>query len=136
MKATRRTILAAGGALLATPRIAPGLAQTARYPERPIEITVGFVAGGATDLDARLFGQHLERRLGGSVVVINRAGAGGEVALGAVARARPDGHSLATTNMPGFLTIPIERQAQYKLDDFVGIGNLVVDPCAVTVHAQ
>lgn len=136
MQATRRGILAAGGALLAAPSIAPSLAQTARWPERPVEITVGFVAGGATDLDARLFGRLLESRIGGTVVVINRAGAGGEVALGAVARARPDGHSLATTNMPGFLTIPIERQSQYKLDDFVGIANLVTDPCAVTVHEQ
>lgn len=136
MKATRRGLLAAGGALLATPSIAPSLAQTARWPERPVEITVGFVAGGATDLDARLFARLLEPRIGGTVVVINRAGAGGEVALGTVARARADGHSLATTNMPGFLTIPIERQAQYKLEDFVGIANLVIDPCAVTVHEQ
>lgn len=136
MKATRRGILAAGGALLAAPSIAPSLAQTARWPERPVEITVGFVAGGATDLDARLFARLLEPRIGGTVVVINRAGAGGEVALGTVARARPDGHSLATTNMPGFLTIPIERQAQYKLEDFTGIANLVIDPCAVTVHEQ
>lgn len=136
MSVTRRGLLAAGGALLAAPRIAPSLAQTARWPERPVEITVGFVAGGATDLDARLFARLLEPRIGGTVVVINRAGAGGEVALGAVARARPDGHSLATTNMPGFLTIPIERQAQYKLEDFTGIANLVIDPCAVTVHEQ
>lgn len=136
MKATRRGLLAAGGALLAAPQVAPSLAQTARWPERPVEITVGFVAGGATDLDARLFARLLEARIGGTVVVINRAGAGGEVALGTVARARPDGHSLATTNMPGFLTIPIERQAQYKLEDFTGIANLVIDPCAVTVHEQ
>lgn len=136
MNTTRRGLLAAGGALLAVPSIAPSLAQTARWPERPVEITVGFVAGGATDLDARLFARLLEPRIGGTVVVINRAGAGGEVALGTVARARPDGHSLATTNMPGFLTIPIERQAQYKLEDFTGIANLVIDPCAVTVHEQ
>ncbi|MBR0666228.1 tripartite tricarboxylate transporter substrate binding protein [Roseomonas hellenica] len=136
MSVTRRGVLAAGGALLAAPQVAPLLAQTARWPERPVEITVGFVAGGATDLDARLFARLLEPRIGGTVVVLNRAGAGGEVALGAVARARPDGHSLATTNMPGFLTIPIERQAQYKLEDFTGIANLVIDPCAVTVHEQ
>ncbi|MBR0644638.1 tripartite tricarboxylate transporter substrate binding protein [Plastoroseomonas hellenica] len=136
MSVTRRGFLAAGGALLAAPQVAPSLAQTARWPERPVEITVGFVAGGATDLDARLFARLLEPRIGGTVVVLNRAGAGGEVALGAVARARPDGHSLATTNMPGFLTIPIERQAQYKLEDFTGIANLVIDPCAVTVHEQ
>lgn len=134
MTTTRRTLLAASGASLAAPGIAPALAQANRWPERPIEIVVGFVAGGATDLDARAFASMLEKRIGGSVVVVNRPGAGGEVALASVARARPDGHMLATTNMPGLLTIPIERQAQFKLDDFAGIANLVTDPTAITVH--
>ena len=49
MTATRRGVLAAAGCLLA----APALAQTARFPERPIEIVVGFIAGGGTDLDAQ-----------------------------------------------------------------------------------
>ena len=130
---TRRSLLLA---TLAAPAVAPALAQTNRFPDRPIEIVVGFVAGGATDLDARAYGRLLEQRLGGSVVVVNRTGAGGEVSLASVARARPDGHTLGTTNMPGFLTIPIERSAQYKLDDFVGIANLVTDPSAISVHAQ
>ena len=129
MNMKRRSLLASAGAVLA----APALAQP-RWPDRPIEIVVGFVAGGATDLDARSYAAALEKRIGGSVVVVNRPGAGGEVALAAVARSRPDGHTIGTTNMPGLLTIPIERTAQFKLDDFVGIGNLVTDPSAITVH--
>lgn len=126
MKATRRAILAVP--LLA----APALAQPWR-PERPVEIVVGFVAGGATDLDARLLARFLEPRLGVPVVVQNRPGAGGEVALAAVARSRPDGHVIGTTNMPGLLTIPIERQAQFKLDDFAPVANVVTDPSAISV---
>ena len=129
MSMTRRGLLAASGAALA----APALAQP-RWPERPVEIVVGFVPGGATDLDARAVAPLLEKRIGGSVVVVNRPGAGGEVALASVARARPDGHVLGTTNMPGLLTIPIERQAQFKLEDFAGIANMVTDPTAITVH--
>ena len=131
MKMQRRSLLASAGALLA----APALAQP-RWPDRPIEIIVGFTAGGGTDLDARSYAAALEKRIGGSVVVVNRPGAGGEVALAAVARSRPDGHTIGTTNMPGLLTIPIERTAQFKLDDFVGIGNLVTDPSAITVHEE
>lgn len=132
MSTTRRGLLAAS--LATTPLAKPALAQ-ARYPERPIEIVVGFVAGGGTDLDARLLARFLEPLLGGTVVVTNRPGAGGELALSAVARARPDGHTIGTTNMPSLLTIPIERAAQFKLDDFAPIANLVTDPSAISTHA-
>ena len=111
MTVTRRGILAATA--LAAPGVAPALGQANRFPDRPVEIVVGFTAGGATDLDARAIAPLLERRLGGTVVVVNRPGAGGEVALASVARSRPDGHTLGTTNMPGLLTIPIERRAQF-----------------------
>ena len=131
MTLTRRALLGTGMATLA----APAIAQP-RWPERPIEIMVGFVAGGGTDLDARAYARLLEQRIGGSVVVVNRPGAGGEVALAATARAKPDGHTLGTTNMPSFVTIPIERQAQFKLDDFAPIANLVSDPSAITVHDE
>ncbi|MCU0946481.1 MAG: tripartite tricarboxylate transporter substrate binding protein [Rubritepida sp.] len=127
----RRTLLGVAPGLLA----APALAQPWR-PERPIEIMVGFVAGGATDLDARLYARFLEPRIGAPVVVVNRPGAGGEVALAAVARARPDGTTLGTTNMPGLLTIPIERPAQFRLEDFAPVGNLVTDPSAISVTAD
>jgi len=75
MKMNRRSLLASAGAVLA----APALAQP-RWPDRPIEIIVGFTAGGGTDLDARSYAAALEKRIGGSVVVVNRPGAGGEVA--------------------------------------------------------
>ncbi len=128
----RRALLTTG--LLALPL--PALAQATRFPERPIEIIVGFTAGGGTDLDARSYARALEQRLGGTVVVSNRPGAGGELALGATARARPDGHTIGTTNYPGLLTIPIERQAQFKLGDFVPLANIVTDPAAITTHAD
>jgi tripartite-type tricarboxylate transporter receptor subunit TctC len=127
----RRTLLGTTPALLA----APALAQSWR-PDRPVEIVVGFTAGGATDVDARLYGRFLEQRIGGTVVVSNRPGAGGEVALAAVARGRPDGTIIGTTNMPGLLTIPIERPAQFKLEDFHGIGNLIGDPSAISVASS
>jgi tripartite-type tricarboxylate transporter receptor subunit TctC len=126
---SRRALL---GSLLAT----PALAQTTRYPDKPIEIFVGFVAGGGTDLDARSYARALEKRLGGIVVVINRPGAGGELALSSVARARPDGHTLGTTNYPSIITIPIERRAQFALEDFAPLANLVTDPSAITVRAD
>jgi len=131
MTITRRTLLGAAGTTLAL----PALAQP-KWPDRPIEILVGFTAGGGTDLDARSYGRALEKKLGGTVVVTNRPGASGELALAAVARAKPDGHTLGTTNYPSIITIPIERRAQFKLDDFAPIANLVTDPSAITVLAD
>ena len=127
----RRLLLVGAGGLLAK----PSLAQP-RFPERPIEIVVGFTPGGGTDLMARTFARFLESRIGGSVVVQNRPGAGGEVAFSAVARSRPDGHTLIATTMPAFLTIPIERTAQYQAAQFAPVALIVSDPSCIAVHEQ
>ena len=114
----------------------PAIAQTRRYPDRPIELIVGFSAGGGTDVTARTFARFLEKELGGSVVVNNRPGASGEIGLAYVARARPDGHVLGITNMPGLVSLPIERRTpQFTLDDFEYVANLVSDPSAFSVPA-
>ncbi len=83
--------LAAGAAALpAVSRIAR--AQT--YPTRPVRIIVGFAAGGATDIVARLIGQWLSERLGQPFIIENRPGAGSNIATEAVVRAPPDGYTL------------------------------------------
>lgn len=133
MRPTRRAVLSAA---VAAPLAAPRAFAQTRFPERPIEIVVGFTAGGGTDVMARIYGRFLENRLGGSVVVQNRPGAGGEVGFAAVARARPDGHTLVATTMPAFLTIPIERNAQYRVDQFAPVANIATDPSCITVLAD
>ncbi|WP_207538335.1 tripartite tricarboxylate transporter substrate binding protein [Sabulicella rubraurantiaca] len=128
----RRVVLSLTTFMLA----APALAQTRRYPDRPVELIVGFAAGGGTDVTARTFARFLERELGGAVVVNNRPGASGEIGLAYVARSRPDGHVMGITNMPGLVSLPIERRApQFTLNDFEYVANLVADPSAFSVHA-
>jgi tripartite-type tricarboxylate transporter receptor subunit TctC len=133
----RSALLTLAAAGLASPALAqPAVAQTRRYPDRPVELIVGFSAGGGTDVTARTFARFLEKELGGSVVVNNRAGASGEIGLAYVARARPDGHTLGITNMPGLVSLPIERRTpQFTLDDFEYVANLVSDPSAFSVPA-
>ncbi|WP_376097428.1 tripartite tricarboxylate transporter substrate binding protein [Roseomonas sp. CCTCC AB2023176] len=128
----RRAIL---GSLLAAPLARPALASNWR-PDRPVELVVGFAPGGGTDIVARLFARHLEQRLGQPITVVNKPGASSEVALSYVARARPDGHVLGLTNMPSFVTIPVERRAQYNLDSFAFLGNIMTDPTGLMVRAD
>ena len=93
MKLPRRRFLhlAAGAAALpAVSRFA--WAQT--YPSRPVRLIVGFPPGGVADMFGRLMGQLLSERLGQQVVVENRAGAGGNLAVEAVLKAAPDGYTL------------------------------------------
>jgi len=104
------------------------------WPDRPIELSVGFAPGGGTDLTARALAVFLEKELGGSVVVVNKPGASSAIALAYVARAKPDGYTLAMTNMPGLVSLPIERDPGFSADDFTYLANLVRDPSAFSVE--
>ena len=86
----------AAAALLALAGAA-ALAQT--YPTRPIKFIVPYPPGGASDVTARLLGQKLSEAYGQPVVIENRPGANGNIALGEVAKAAPDGHTIVMGNV-------------------------------------
>jgi tripartite-type tricarboxylate transporter receptor subunit TctC len=93
MKLPRRRFLhlSAGAAVLP---VAARLACAQAYPARPVRIVVGFTAGSAPDIAARLTGQWLSERLGQQFVVENRPGGATNIATEAVVRAPPDGYTL------------------------------------------
>lgn len=126
--------------ILSACALAAGAAPAwAAWPDdKPIELVVGFAAGGGTDITARTVAQFLTTRTGARVVVVNKAGASGEIGLAYVAKSRPDGYTIGMTNMPGLVTLPIERlgKGQFKSDDFTYIANIVRDPSAFSVLAS
>ncbi|WP_059412165.1 Bug family tripartite tricarboxylate transporter substrate binding protein [Cupriavidus basilensis] len=96
-----KTLLAAAAAIaLAAPPLAAAQGTAQDFPRKPIRIIVPYVAGGSTDLLARLVGQKLTEKWGQPVVVENRPGANGMVGTEFVAKAPPDGYTLGIAS-PG-----------------------------------
>ena len=118
--------------------LATAFGAHAAYPERPIEVIISFPPAGATDALARAVGQGLTEKLGQTVVVQNRPGAGGAIGLIAAARAQPDGYTLylaATTNQAIAAAI-YQQQDASLLKDFVPIGQVGFAPHALIVPAS
>ena len=93
MKLPRRKFLHLAAGAAALPAVSR-LAWAQAYPTRPVRIVVGFPAGSAPDIIARLVGQGLSERLGQQFVIENRPGAGSNIGTEVVVRAPPDGHTL------------------------------------------
>ncbi len=103
----------------------PGFAQTAKLPDGPIKIVAGFAAGGSGDILARLVGAQLEKSLGRTVIIENKAGAGGRTAAQEVTRATPDGSTILVANIVNAVLIPLTfSDAKYHpLKDFTLLGR-------------
>jgi tripartite-type tricarboxylate transporter receptor subunit TctC len=99
MKFPRRAFLHLAVGAAALPAVSR-IARAQAYPSRPVRIIVGFPAGGATDIQARLMGQWLSDRLGQQFIVENRSGASGNIGTEAVAKAPADGYTLLQVVTP------------------------------------
>ena len=132
-RAGRRAILAGAAALPLLPRVA--LSQGA-FPERTITIIVSFAPGGSTDIAVRLIAPALQEILGRPVVIENRGGAGGNIGIGAAARATPDGYTLLGTSSAFVVNPSLYRNAPYDpFKDFQPISTLSASPNVVAVPA-
>ncbi len=95
-------------------------AQTSAWPDKPINMIVGFPAGGPTDLAARSLGPSMQKQLGQTIVIENKPGATGTIAASQVKRAAPDGYTLFVSSIGTFVVAPhLLKQVNYDaLKDF------------------
>ena len=111
------------------------LAQT--YPSRAIRIIVPFAAGGAVDAIARLLGNKLSEQLGQPVVVENRAGAGGNLAPDALAKAAPDGYTILLTTNGLAISPSLYRTLPFDVHkDFVPVTQVVASQLVIAAYPK
>jgi tripartite-type tricarboxylate transporter receptor subunit TctC len=130
--ASRRAILRSVGlavGALASPGFFLRQARAAGYPERPVKIIVPFAPAGPTDIMARVLATHLGGTIGGTVIVENKPGAGGNIGIGAAAHADPDGYTLLITSSAYVVNPGLYDKIPYDpYQDFAPIAELGTSP--------
>ena len=125
----------AGRVLLAG--LSPAGAAEARYPSKPITIVYPYAPGSASDTLSRVVGEVLQKALGQPVIVENKPGAGGTIALEYVSRAQPDGHTLAFTASGAMAVSPHLYKLRFTpTEDLAPITTLVEIPFVFVTRAD
>lgn len=132
MRLFRIIALATFTAIITTPAAAD------KYPSKNIKIIVSTSAGGITDLGARLIGAHMQAMTGETVVIDNRAGGGGNIALEACAKSPPDGYTLCFANTGNVVINPfLHKQLSYSpLTDLAPVAPLGTVPLFIVVNGN
>lgn len=134
---SRRRILLALAAGAAGGSALPAAFAEGAYPSKPITIMVGFAPGGIADALARIVAQLLSEKLGQSVVVDNRAGAGGTIAAAAVARARKDGYTLLMASNGHAINATMMKSLPFDaVADFAAVGGVAASPLVLVVRSD
>ena len=127
----RLTFLVLPALVALTPVLAAAQSKGPDYPNRPIRMLIPFAPGGATDIIARMIEPRMSRALGQQIVVDNRAGAAGNIAVELTAQAHPDGYTLLVGNISTNSINPILFAGRTKVNavkDLAGVTKLVAIP--------
>ena len=121
--------------------VLPGASHAAQadgaadYPNRPVRLVVTFAPGASNDILARLIGSKLTEAWGQNIIVDNRAGAGGAIGAGTVAKAAPDGQTLLLANSgPSVGTPLLSKTPSYSPHDFTNIVYIGYAPLVILAH--
>ncbi|MCC6780677.1 MAG: tripartite tricarboxylate transporter substrate binding protein [Hyphomicrobiales bacterium] len=133
---SRRRVLQGAGALaagLAAPALLARRAHAA-YPDRPVRIVVANTPGGPSDIIARIMAAAMQEAMGGSFIVENKGGGGGNIGMGYVARSEPDGYTILLSTSAFSVNPGLYESLPYDpFKDFVAVCELAVSPHAFVV---
>lgn len=133
MKMQRRRFVAAGVAL----PFAHVAGAQQDWPEQTVKVMVPFPAGGSTDILGRMVAEHLQKSLGKPVIVENLPGATGTIGVAAVARARPDGHTLLMGSVGTMVTNHFAyEKLPFGIDSIAPVINLAETPNVLMVRTS
>jgi tripartite-type tricarboxylate transporter receptor subunit TctC len=136
MKLSRRRFLSLAAGAATLPTLSP-IARAQAYPTRPARILVGFAAGGAVDVTARLMGQWLSDRLGQQFIVENRTGAGSNIATEAVVRAAPDGYTLLLVAPANAVNATLYDKINFNfIRDITPVASIIRESNVMLVHTS
>jgi tripartite-type tricarboxylate transporter receptor subunit TctC len=123
--------------VLAFTILATASAGAQNYPAKPIKIIVSTSPGGVTDLAARILGQYITTKTGQAVVIDNRAGASGNIAMDALAKSEPDGYTIGVANTGNIVINPylFQNMGFDPLKDLVPLGVLGTVPLFLVENA-
>jgi tripartite-type tricarboxylate transporter receptor subunit TctC len=129
----RRKFLALAAGATALPAL-PRVARAETYPARPVHMFVGFAPGGGTDVMARAVQPGLSERLGQTIVIENRPGAGTNIATESVIRATPDGYTLLAASLANAGNATLYGDLKFNfIRDTVPIAGIALDPFVLEV---
>lgn len=135
----RRQLLRSAFALGAAGLLAPAAWAQGSYPERTIKLVVPFAPSGSTDMAARLIAEYAGQELGQTIVVENRAGAGGSLGMEQVAKSKADGYTLGMASMSTHGSNPAVFGSRLKYDpikDFAPVTNVATVPSVFAVNPK
>jgi tripartite-type tricarboxylate transporter receptor subunit TctC len=131
MQLLRRDFLRLAASAAALPALSQ-IAEADTYPSRPVHLVVGYTAGGAPDVAARIMADWLSRSLGQQFITDNRPGAGTNISTETVVRANPDGYTLLVIATPNMISGLLHRNLSFNfLRDIIPVGSLGATPFVV-----
>ena len=136
MKLPRRKFLHLAVGTAALPAV-PRIALAIDYPTRPVQVVVGYAAGGSADIVARLTVHWLSERLGQQFIIENRTGAGTNIATEAVANSPPDGYTLLLVTSANFINATLYEKLNFNfVRDITPVAGFSREPAVMVVHSS